>query len=167
MPEPILTLGDLEPERPLVTINRNAPDGLWQRFKHRHFDVLLRWFPVRYVQTRQLYPMRLRSEFGLAALGRLQRIQADASELMVKEGDPAALDRMRRLMRECSGLILDAPADVLDSLSFEQHAQLLLTFPAAVTGRMPQQKRAEHPPTSADSSPASAASTPATSGATG
>ena len=25
-----------------------VPDGLWQAFKERHFDVLLRWFPVRY-----------------------------------------------------------------------------------------------------------------------
>lgn len=165
--EPILTLGDLEPARPLVTINRNAPAGLWQRFKHRHFDVLLRWFPVRYVQTQRLYPMRLRSEFGVAAIAKLQRYQTEATELMGKEDDSAALDRMLRLMRECSGLILDAPGDVLDALSFEQHAQLLLTFPAAVTGRMPQQKRAENPPTSADSSPASPASTPATSGATG
>lgn len=165
--EPILTLGDLEPERPLVTINRNAPDGWWQRFKHRHFDVLLRWFPVRYAQTTRLYSMRLRSEFGVAAVAKLQRQQAEATALMGQKDDPAALERMLRLMRECSGLILDAPADVLDSLSFEQHLQLLMTFPAAVTGRMPQQARAESPSTSADSSPVSAGSTPGTVTTTG
>jgi hypothetical protein len=168
MPEPILTLGDLEPERPLVTINRNAPNGWWQRLKHRHFDVLLRWFPVRYVETRQLYPMRLRSEFGLAALSKLQRLQSEASGLMTTPDDRAAQKRMLRLVRECSGMILDAPGDVLDGLTFEQHLQLLLTFPAAVTGRMPQQQtKTESPSTSDDSSPGSAASTPATSGATG
>ena len=167
MPEPILVLGDLEPERPLVTVNRNAPDGRWQRFKHRHFDVLLRWFPVRYAQSTEMYPMRLRSEFGLAALARLQRLQTDAAALMGQEENPAALKRMLRLMRETSGLILDAPGDVLDSLTFEQHVKLLMTFPAAVTGQMPQQNQTEPPSTSADSSPASAASTPATSGATG
>ena len=166
-PDPILTLGDLEPERPLVTINRNAPDGPWQRFKHRHFDVLLRWFPVRYALTTRLYAMRLRSEFGMAAIAKLQRYQAEASELMAKTEDPAALERMQRLMRETSGLILDAPGDVLDALSFEQHAQLLVTFPAAVTGQMPQQTKTETPSTSAASSPDSVASTPATSGATG
>jgi hypothetical protein len=167
--DPILTLGDLEPERPLVAINRNAPDGRWQRFKHRHFDVLLRWFPVRYLETRELYPIRLRSEFGLAALAKLDRLQADASALMGKQDDPAALKRMVRLVRQCSGLILDAPSDVLDALTFEQHLKLLMTFPAAVTGRMPQQTttETESPSTSDDSSPASAASTPATSGATG
>lgn len=167
MPEPILTLGDLEPERPLVTINRNAPDGRWQRFKHRHFDMLLRWFPVRYVETRRLYPMRLRSEFGLAAISKLQRYQAEATELMAKPDDPAAANRMRRLLRETSGLILDAPGDVLDALSFEQHVQLLVTFPAAVTGRMPPQKRTEAPSISAGSSPASAASIPVSAGPTG
>jgi hypothetical protein len=167
MPEPVLTLGDLEPERPLVAINRNAPDGPWQRFKHRHFDVLLRWFPVRYAETRQLYAMRLRSEFGLAAIAKLQRIQIEATALLGTQEDPAGLARMRRLVRECSGMILDAPGDVLDALDFEQHVRLLLTFPAAVTGKMPQPSPTETPSTSADSSPASAASTPATSGATG
>lgn len=164
--EPVLTLGDLEPERPLVSVNRNAPDGWWQRFKHRHFDVLLRWFPVSYVQTRTLYPMRMRSEFGLAALARLQRLQADATVLMERQEDPAALKRMQRLVRECAGMILDAPGDVLDALTFEQQLQLLLTFPAAVTGQMPR-KQTESPSISDDSSPASAGSTPATSGATG
>jgi len=169
MPEPILSLGDLEPERPLVAINRNAPDGWWQRFKYRHFDVLLRWLPVRFVETRELYPMRLRSEFGLAALAKLERLQTDATALMGAQEDPASLRRMVRLVRECSGLILDAPGDVLDALTFEQHLKLLMTFPAAVTGRMPQQTQPEtdSPSTSDDSSPASAASTPVTSGATG
>jgi hypothetical protein len=167
MPEPVLTLGDLEPERPLVTVNRNAPDGWWQRFKHRHFDVLLRWFPVRYVQTRTLYPMRLRSEFGLAALARLQRLQADATALMERKDDAAALKRMQRLVRECAGMILDAPGDVLDALTFEQQLQLLMTFPAAVTGTMPRKNQTESPSISDDSSPASAASTQATAGMTG
>jgi hypothetical protein len=111
--------------------------------------------------------MRLRSEFGVAAIAKLGRYQAEATELMAKPDDPAAADRMRRLLRETSGMVLDAPGDVLDSLGFEQHVQLLVTFPAAVTGRMPQQRRAESPSISADSSPASAASTPATSGVTG
>jgi hypothetical protein len=167
MSDPILVLGDLEPERPLVTIHRNSPDGAWQRFKHRHFDVLLRWFPVRYVQSTDLYPMRLRSEFGLAALSKLQRLQNDATALMGKQDDPAALRRMLRLVRECSGMILDAPGDVLDALTFEQHIRLLSTFPAAVTGQMPQQTPTESPSTSVDSSPASAASTPATVTTTG
>jgi len=165
-PEPILTLGDLEPERPLVAVNRNAPDGPWQRFKHRHFDLLLRWFPVRYVESRQLYPMRLRSEFGVAAIARLQRIQAEATALMGSTDDASA-KRMARLLRECSGMVLDAPGDVLDALSFDQHLQLLVTFPAAVTGKMPRPPQTENPSTSAASSPASAASTQATSGATG
>lgn len=167
MPDPILTIGDLEPERPLVAINHNAPAGWWQRFKHRHFDILLRWLPVRYARTRDLYPMRLRSEFGLAAISKLQRHQAEATALLEKPDDLAALDRMRLLVRETSGLILDAPARVLDALTFEQHVELLVTFPLAVTGKMPPQKSPESPSTSVASSPDSAGSTPATSGATG
>jgi hypothetical protein len=111
--------------------------------------------------------MRLRSEFGLAALSRLQRLQADATALMEREEDAAALKRMQRLVRECAGLILDAPGDVLDALSFEQQLQLLMTFPAAVTGKMPRKTKTESPSISDDSSPASAASTQATAGMTG
>jgi len=167
MPEPILTLGDLEPERPLVAINRNSPDGWWQRFKHRHFDVLLRWFPVRFKQTREVYPLRMPSEFGLRAISRIQAHQTEIAELQQRQDDPAALKRAHQMLRDISGLILDAPADVLDDLPDAQHIRLLLAFPAAVTGQLPTQSTTENPSTSGDSSPASAASTPVTSGATG
>jgi hypothetical protein len=165
--DPILTLGDLEPERPTVKIRRNAPDGPWQRFKHRHFDVLLRWFPVRYAWTENLYPMRLRSEFGLAAIAKLQRYAEDAKALIPQQDDLAAATRMIHLLREFCALVLIAPQDVIDGLDAEQQVRLVMAFQAAVMGPTPTTPRTENPPTSADSSPASAASTPATSGATG
>lgn len=156
MPPPILTLGELEPERPTVAINRRTPDGAWQRFKAR-------WFPyldVRYVIVHELYAMRLPSEFGLADISRIQRHQREIAQLQVKADDPAASRRASRLLREVSGIILDAPGYVLDSLSDTQHIQLLLAFPAAVTGQTPTEPPpTENPSTSADSSPASAVST--------
>lgn len=167
MPEPILSLGDLEPDRPLVAINRKAPDGAWQRFKHRHLDVLLRWLPVRYVQTRELYPLRMPSEFGLEAITRIQSHQKEIIGLQEQENDPAALRRASRMLRDISGLILDAPGNVLDDLPDAQHIRLLMAFPAAVTGQLPTETAPENPSTSDDSSPASAGSTPATAGVTG
>jgi hypothetical protein len=159
MPEPILTLGDLEPERPTVAVNRNAPDGPWQRFKHRHFDVLLRWFPVRYTWSQAVYPMRLRSEFGLAAIAKLQRYAEDAKALIPQQDDPAAAARMIHLLREFCALVLVAPQDVIDGLDAEQQVRLVVAFQHAVMGSTPTTPRTGNPPTSAASSPASAGST--------
>src|SRR5919106_6416943 len=114
MPEPILTIGDLEPERPLVAINRNAPDGPWQAFKHRHFDVLLRWFPVRYRLRHEEYPLRLPSEFGLARVARLNSLRAQVAEYGGR-GDEASVLRVMELLRELAGMGLDAPASVIAS----------------------------------------------------
>ena len=155
---PILTLDDLEPERPTIAINRNAPDGPWQAFKHRHFDVLLRWFPVRYVVTRSLYPLRLPSEFGLQLLGRMEVLRKEVGALE-HQNDAASAQRIVAVLREMAGIVLDAPADVLDRLTPKQHGQIVMAFPAAVTGQTPTTTAAENPPTSAASSPASAAST--------
>lgn len=161
--EPILTLGDLEPERPTVKVRRNAPDGPWQKFKHRHFDVLLRWFPVRYRWTEHLYPMRLASEFGLAQSARLQRISADAQNFSA-DSDPAAYARMVELLTEFCSLVLIAPRDVIEGLDLDQKARLAVAFQVAVMGTTPTPRQAENPSTSATSSPASAVSTAPTTG---
>ena len=164
--EPILTLGDLEPERPTVAIRRNAPDGWWQRFKHRHFDILLRWFPVRYEWSHHLYAMRLQSEFGLAQIAKLQRYSSDAAALQ-GQTDTASMGRMIEVLREFCRLVLIAPPDVIDALDIEQQARLVLAFQATVMGKTPTRRPTENPSTSDGSSPASAGSTPATTGATG
>lgn len=163
MPEPILTLDDLEPERPTVAINRSIPDGPWQAFKERHFDVLLRWVPVRYTRVRQLFPLRTASEFGLAGLRRLEALQQEVRSLAGQD-DPAAVGRVVTILREIAGMVLDAPADVLDSLNPRQHSQILLTFPRAAMGLTPTPHAPENPSTSAASSPASAVSTAPTTG---
>ena len=162
MPDPILTLGDLEPERPLVAINRRVPDGPWQRIKARYFDVLLRWLPVRYVIERKVYPMRLPNQLGLAYIAKIQTAQAELSTLSEKT-DPASIDRISVVLRDISGAILDAPPAVLDSLTDDQHIRLLRTFPLAVAGTTPQ-TRPESPPISGASSPVSAASMASTTG---
>lgn len=164
MPDPILTLGELEPDRPLIAINRKAPDGPWQAFKHRHFDVLLRWFPVRYVPSRELYPLRRPSEFGLATIARIQAMQGEIAELQSRQTDPAAITRAAHLLRECTTLILDAPQRIIAELPAAQHIKLLLAFPLAVTGRLQPTTPPESPSTSDASSPASAASTAPTAG---
>lgn len=162
--DPILTLGELEPDRPLIAINRSRPDGPWQAFKHRHLDVLLRWFPVRYRPSRELYPLRLPSQFGLQTIARIQAYQREIAELQQRQHDAASIRRASQMLRECSGLILDAPAEVLDELSDAQHIRLLLAFPAAVTGKLPTQTTPGNPSTSGVSSPASAGSTAPTTG---
>lgn len=159
----VLTIGDLEPERPTVTINRTAPDGRWQAWKFRHLDVLLRWFPVRFAQHTDVFPMRLPSEFGLR---HHQRINAMTREVRELDGDtsPEAARRMAKVLRNLSGMILDAPASVLDDLTPQQHLRILLVFPAAVTGQIPTTPEPENPPTSDASFPDSTASTAAGTG---
>ena len=166
MSTPVLTIGELQPERATVAINRNAPDGWWQRFKYRHFDVLLRWLPVRFAQSTEQYELRRPGEFGLREL---QRISAMQQEVRGLQGDlsPAAAQRMAQLLRRLTGMLLDAPADVMDSLSPVQHIQVLQVFPTAVTGKTPTTAATENPPTSDASSPASAGSIRATAGRTG
>lgn len=168
MPREILTLGDLEPERPLVTVNRNAPADRWQRFKHRHLDVLLRWFPVRYEWSSAQYPMRLPSEFSLAQSARLQRISADVRDLQPRlaepDATPATLTRMVDLLAEFCRLVLVAPASVIDALDLEQKMRLVLAFQVSVMGRTPTRTPRENPSTSPSSSPASAGSTAPTTG---
>lgn len=164
MPDPIITLGDLEPERPTVAVNRNAPDGPWQRFKHRHFDVLLRWFPVRYAWSTNLYELRIPSEFGLAQSARLQRLSEGARELIGDTEDPAKLARLVELLTEFCSLILIAPRDVIDGMDLDQKARLALAFQVAVAGPRGPRTAKPSPPTSAASSPASAASTAPTTG---
>ena len=158
MSRTVLTIGDLEPERPTVTINRTTPDGWWQRFKFRHFDVLLRWFPVRFDDRSDVYAMRLPSEFGLRARQRLQNMADEIRELQ-DSNEPVSIRRQRALLRQLSGIILDAPPDVIDSLRPEQHLAILMAFPAAVTGQPPTRSATENPSTSEASSPASIAST--------
>lgn len=161
--EPILTLGDLEPERPTVKVRRNAPDGRWQRFKHRNFDILLRWFPVRYAWAEHLYPMRLPSEFGLAQSARLQRISADARDFQSASEDPAAFAHMVELLTEFCSLVLIAPRDVIEGLDLDQKARLAVAFQATVMGkRTPVAVKSQ--PTSATSSRDSAVSTAPTTG---
>lgn len=163
--DPILTIGDLEPERATVQVNRTAPDGWWQRFKFRHFDVLLRWFPVRFTYESDAYPLRSPSEFGLRGLQRLRVAQEEIRSLQGRS-DPATLKRISRALREMSGMVLDAPSDVLDSLTPAQHLQVLAVFPQAVTGPRTTPPT-ESPPTSDDSSPDSATSTLPTAMSTG
>jgi hypothetical protein len=165
--EPILTLGELEPERPTVAVNRNAPDGPWQRFKHRHFDVLLRWFPVRYAWSAQLYELRIPSEFGLAQSARLQRLSASARELIGDTEDPAKLARLVELLTEFCSLVLIAPREVIDGMDLDQKARLAMAFQLAVTGPRSPGTARPRSSTSAASSPASPASTTATAGGTG
>src|SRR5688500_10155865 len=122
---PILTLDDLEPERPTIAIHRNAPDGPWQAFKHRHFDWLQRLSPVRYVQRRELYPLRLPSEFGLQMLTRMDVLRKEVAGLASASEDPAAMTRVTQVLREMAGMVLDAPAEVIDHLSPKQHGQII------------------------------------------
>lgn len=164
MPEPILTIDELEPERPLVAINHNAPNGPWQRWKYDHLEVLLRWMPVRFARTRELYPLRLPTEFGLKLLGRMEALRKELGALEGQDDHPATLRRIVDVLREMAGLILDAPADVLDRLTPKQHAQIVTTFPAAVMGKTPTPAASANPPTSDASSPASAVSTALTTG---
>ena len=161
--DPILTIGDLEPERPTVAINRNAPDGAWQAFKHRHFDILLRWFPVRYRPRHDEYPLRLPSEFGLARIARLNSLRAQVAEYEGRD-DEAATRRVVALLRELAGMVLDAPASVIASLPPEHHARIVAVFPQAVRGQLTPPDATESPSTSEPSSPASAASTAPTTG---
>lgn len=158
--EPILTLGELEPERPLVAINRRIPDGAWQHWKHRHLEWLLRWFPVRYRYGRELYALRTPQEFGLSTISRIQRFHAEFVRLQDEE-DPASLRRASKVMGEVVSMILDAPAEVIDELPDGARVRLLMAFPAAVAG--PPEPEAS-PLISPASSPASAVSTAPTSG---
>ena len=154
----VLTIGDLEPERPTVTINRTTPDGWWQRWKFEHLDVLLRWLPVRFADRSDVYAMRLPSEFGLRSRQRIARLADDVRTLQADD-TPAAARRLAQLLREIAGLVLDAPPDVIGSLGPNEHLAIMQAFPLAVTGQTPTQPRTENPSTSAASSPASTAST--------
>lgn len=171
MPEPILTIGELEPERPTVRINHVVPDGLLERLKDRYLDVLLGRWPVRYAKRSDLFELRHPSEFGVRDIARISNAQRALGEIRDGEVDDAKADYMARLLREVSGLVLRAPADVLDQLSPTQHIQVLVAFSASAMGQMPTAvptpKPTENPSTSAASSPASAGSTPATAGRTG
>lgn len=163
MPEPVLTIGDLEPERPTVAIIHRVPDGRLERLKERYLDVLLRWWPVRYRRQRDLYALRHPSEFGMRAIARIGAAQREIAELQKSDHDDAALRRAEQLLRDVAGDVLDAPAEVLDSLSATEHIQVLTAFGASATDQTPTPPAAENPSTSADSSPASIASTePAT-----
>ncbi len=162
MADPLFTLDDLEPERPTIGINRREPAGPWQRLKR----ALLPWFPnldVRYELRRDLYPLRLPSEFGIQLISRLSAMQREAHDLE-ENTDPASLERLTKLLREMAGMVLDAPAPVLDRLMPEQHVKIIVAFPAAVTGTTPTRQPTENPSTSAASSPASAVSTAPMSG---
>lgn len=160
MPEPILTIGELEPERPTVRINHVEPAGLWQRLKDRHLDFLLRWWPVRYERLTDLYALRHPSEFGMRDIARISNAQRAIGEMREMADDPGAVRRVERLLREVSGLVLEAPAHVLDQLTPSQHIQVLLAFNASAMGVTPTSQPATgNPSTSAASSPASTAST--------
>lgn len=163
----VLTIGDVEPERPTIAINRMAPDGRWQRWKYDHLDVLLRWAPVRFARRSELYPLRLPSEFGMRGLARLRARQAELAGL--DQDDEAAMRRAERLLQQITAMVLEAPSDVIRSLTVQQHLQVLAVFPAAVTGQMPPTTEASpsSPSTSDDSSHASAASIQAAAGRTG
>lgn len=169
MPDPILSLDSLEPQRPTVAVTHPVPATAWDAWKARHLRFLLRWLPVRYERRRNLYALHVPSEFGLRTIARIQNAQHEFAELQSKHDDPAAIERAGALLREVSGLILDAPDDVLDSLTTTQHLTLQMAFPAAVMGLMPTAPSGppENPSTLGDSSPASAVSIPATNGTTG
>lgn len=159
MADPILTLGDLEPERPTVRIVHPVPDGPWQAFKARYFDVLLRVFPVRWRRERRLYALRIPDEFGMATVARIQSAQKEVMALQGQEADPAATERVEELLRQVTTEILEAPREVVDALSVSQHITLQLAFPAAVMGQMPANPPTENPSTSDGSSRGSPAST--------
>ena len=163
----VLTIGDVEPDRPTVAIHRVAPDGRWQRWKYDHLDLLLRWAPVRFARQSDLYPLRLPSEFGMRGLARLRARQAELAGLQGHEDDEASMRRAERLLREITGMVLDAPRDVIAGLTVQQHLQVLEVFPAAVTGQTPTAMTEGAPSTSDASSPGSAGSTPAAAGRTG
>lgn len=159
MAAPILTIGDVEPERPTISISRNAPDGRWQAFKYRHLDWLLRWFPVRFAFRRDLYPLRLPSEFGLRTMQRLSAMQKEIDQLRAEPG-AAADRRLLALMRDMTAMVLVAPRDVIEALHPNDYLAILAVFPRAVTGTTPtSQPDAENPSTSAPSSRGSTAST--------
>ena len=155
----VLTIGDLEPERPTVTINRTTPDGWWQRWKFNHLDLLLRWFPVRFEDRSDRFPMRLLSELSLRQRQRFTNLAEELNELLRENEKASAVNRRSAVLRQLSEIILDAPADVLDSLMPTQHLAILTTFPTAVTGQTPTPRASANPPTSDASSPASIAST--------
>jgi hypothetical protein len=163
VPEPILTLDDLEPDRPTIGITRRVPDGWWQRVKHWALPAFP-YLTVRYVTRRELYPLRLPSEFGLKRLSRLGAMRREAVELEKNVNDPGARDRLASLLREMTRMVLEAPPSVIDRLTPEQHVQVAAVFPVAVTGAIPTRRTTENPSTSAASSPASAASTAPTTG---
>lgn len=156
----VLHLGEVEPERPTVAIHMTVPDGRWQRFKYAHFDVLLSLSPVRFRQSSELYPLRRPSEFGLRRMARLQARQRELSALQEDES-PAAVRRVERVLEEITGMLLDAPAHVIRSLTFSQHLEILAVFPKAVTGTMPPARSARRPSTSRRSSRSSPATTAA------
>lgn len=159
MTDPVLTIGELEPLRPTVAVGRNAPDGAWQRWKFRHLDVLLRFMPVRFAYRRELYPLRAPSEFGMRSLQKLRRMQEELASLRDTESEEAA-GRYVRLLREVTAIVLDAPADVIESLSPVDHLRIMEIFPRAVTGQLPTGPAPQPlPPTSEPSSPGSIAST--------
>lgn len=160
MADPILTIGDLEPLRPTVAIGRTAPDGAWQRWKFRHLDVLLRWSPVRFTYTRELYALRSPAEFGMRSLQRLRRMQEELAGLTGSEDDEALGRRYLRLLRAVVTMVLEAPADVIEGLAPIDLMRVIEVFPRAVTGRTPTSPAPRAtPPISDASSPGSIAST--------
>ena len=165
MADPILTLGELEPERPTVRIFRTEPANRWEAWKERHLPGwALRLVPVVYERRAALFPMRHPTEFSLEDVARIQAAQREIGELQGHDDDPASVDRTDTLLRELSGRILDAPREVLDELSGAQHIQILLTFPAAVVGMQPAQTITARRPTSGSSYRGSAPSTARTTG---
>lgn len=162
--EPILSLGDIEPDRPTVAINRSVPDGAWQAIKARYFDVLLRWSPVRTVQRRDLYELRRPNELGLKTIARIQSLQRTLRDLG-SSTDDASTRRVSEVLREITGMILMAPPKVLDSLTDDQHMKLLAVFPkAAVSPAPPPRPKRARRSISGAPSPVSAVSTARTTG---
>jgi hypothetical protein len=160
MAAPILTIGDLEPARPTIAINRTAPDGAWQRWKYNHLDVLLRWMPVRFAQRHDVYALRLPGEFGLRDLQRIRNMQDELREAQA-EGAPSEA-HMARLLRAICAMVLDAPPDVIDALGPVNHLAVVTVFQRAVPAMRAQVPPVlETPPTLDASSPASPASTAA------
>lgn len=159
MAAPILTIGDVEPERPTVSITRNAPDGRWQALKFRYLDWLLRWFPVRFAFRQDLYALRLPSEFGLRTMQKLSAMQKEIDELRARPGK-AADRRLLALLRDMTAMVLVAPHDVIEALHPNDYLAILAVFPSAVTGTTPtNQPGSENPSTSVPSSRGSTAST--------
>lgn len=118
MPGPLLALETLAPDRPFITI-----DG-------------------------RRYDLAVPGDFGLVESARFDRLVRECravDELAVDEPDKAkaeklVLEELDRLAGEAAGMVLRAPAEVLDRLNSTQKLAVVSAFSTAAA------KRARKPP---------------------